>query len=1210
VRGIEALRAEPERVQLPDEEGLDARPDGAAYSTQQEALFAALEAELSGDFERMRSIMMDGSISWDSELYEAARFAMMVRAVNAQIDPEGPVAAWLQAVPEPAHPLSRWLLSELRARANVDAHILNRETGYPALDGIGSPSSWRVAGVVSPYQYAGFERDYGAVSSASLDQHFSDIAVDTQVIPADGTRATFSTPNSGVGFAEAFFDTPEGFDGVLVAEGAAPVRIYIDDTLVAEYPTKERWESDLLMRRVKLPAGSHRVLVQYGTGGNYRMNLRLLSNDTREVTNFSADVREWAEGSNVEIGDAPNPYATRFLPDATTINDPARLALAELIRVTGASAESQALYMAFNDKDHPFVQMRRADLAFWMDTVPSTEREELALSALPEDPSWPMLQLMRAYRIDAAGKGEESLLLLERAAAGAPGSALIQFGYAKALRDEGWQELAEPILERLVDEHPDRCDIISSLLSMRLSRGEAISPSTTPELWHRCYDVQVLFYEHYHMPREQYADALNFAIRAASWNPTQAGGYSRWIRTARAMEDPRELNAARETAIDNGVEPEELMMPQVDESVASNDPGQAAEILAAFVELQPASVSAAMAQLAIEGAEPFEELRMDGEEIVANYQSEEHGYEGPVVYVHDYLAHRFFEDGSSVEVVHQIMQLRTRDALGDYGEMGIPRDARLLTARVIKADGTTISPPSIPQKDSISMPNLEIGDFVELEWLTTGGARPWPEMTYTAPRFFFEILDAPLHHSVATYEIPDAWSEYVDFDMRNFEGDKLEEQVDGRTRHTFSVRNSPMPHREPSSPPSAEWLPSIRLTIDYTWEDVVEQYSNFVLPQVAGDRRIRELAARLARESDGPKETVRRIFRYVNDDIVSQGGYFSTSAAQTVQMKEGDRMSALWALLEAAGFEPSLALARTVPSDQTETEAANPDAYSASLIRVKAGGETLWLDPVLDYAPFNYIEPVMQDIPAYLAVGKDAGTRTRTPQMDDAKQRSVTSVTLQLREDGSATGSVTEEVPLSQAPGFLSFLRYVESERQLVQALEQQLAGSFPGATVSSLEFEGTEDYASGITIRYELEVPNLAVPQGDALVVQKAPFALSLAQVYAGYSEREHALVVSTPSFGELHLRFELPDGYVTATEVSGEQLSYKSNQYSREVRSTSPGVLEWKRDVSVPIQRVSPDKYDDFATFIRRIDSAEDLTLRFRRGADDVSEATEASP
>lgn len=69
----------------------------------------------------------------------------------------------------------------------------------------------------------------------------------------------------------------------------------------------------------------------------------------------------------------------------------------------------------------------------------------------------------------------------------------------------------------------------------------------------------------------------------------------------------------------------------------------------------------------------------------------------------DYAATRVFEDGSTIELVHQIYKAQSEEAVDELGD-STPPSQQILTLRTIKADGRRMEPDQIAGKDSISLP--------------------------------------------------------------------------------------------------------------------------------------------------------------------------------------------------------------------------------------------------------------------------------------------------------------------------------------------------------------------------------------------------------------------------------------------------------------------------------------------------------------------------
>jgi len=93
----------------------------------------------------------------------------------------------------------------------------------------------------------------------------------------------------------------------------------------------------------------------------------------------------------------------------------------------------------------------------------------------------------------------------------------------------------------------------------------------------------------------------------------------------------------------------------------------------------------------------------------------------------DYGAAQIFPDGGGVERTHTVARIFDKKGIAKFGEARIPSDAVVVRLRTIKADGRVLEPESIPEKESISLPGLEPGDAVEIDYLR-GLAPRGPDM--------------------------------------------------------------------------------------------------------------------------------------------------------------------------------------------------------------------------------------------------------------------------------------------------------------------------------------------------------------------------------------------------------------------------------------------------------------------------------------------------
>src|SRR5262249_10601916 len=123
---------------------------------------------------------------------------------------------------------------------------------------------------------------------------------------------------------------------------------------------------------------------------------------------------------------------------------------------------------------------------------------------------------------------------------------------------------------------------------------------------------------------------------------------------------------------------------------------------------------------------------------------------------------RVFATGARLTLTHNIIRVQDKDAIDKFGEVQIPGDADVLTVRTIKADGTTREPEELAEKETISVPDLEPGDYVEFEYVDPAsppGAFPGG---FLAERFYFRSYDAPLYRSEYLVAAPSEMKMQVD----------------------------------------------------------------------------------------------------------------------------------------------------------------------------------------------------------------------------------------------------------------------------------------------------------------------------------------------------------------------------------------------------------------------------------------------------------------
>jgi hypothetical protein len=644
----------------------------------------------------------------------------------------------------------------------------------------------------------------------------------------------------------------------------------------------------------------------------------------------------------------------------------------------------------------------------------------------------------------------------------------------------------------------------------------------------------------------------------------------------------------------------ELAVFEADWLLSQGRPDEALTLLETTIaESAPGRLDLQRSVAHLRGDTVLGDLRVDPIEAIAEYREHAPEVTSDTIYALDYGAYRYFEDGSSISVTHQILHLLTRESLGDNGEVTIPRSAMLLRARTIKADGTILEPARVPGQDSVSMPNLEIGDFVEYEYVEVAGPSAIGAGTLLGSRFYFQIFDAPLSRSEMIVDVPRSWGDLM-LDLRGGAPEPEVSEVGDFRRYRFLVMDSAPPVDEPSRPDADEFLPSVRVAHEYRWSAP----RDFFVDRQAGVTRptpdLVELTRALTAGADSERDAVHRIFRYVIDEIEETGGFLGTDAIWTLRLGAGERLPLLMTMLQAGGFDARMVFLRSWADDQTASVIPNADAYPHTVVSVQTGDDTVWLHASSDYSPFDYLRPDLQGVDGVvIAAGDDRSSPVAwitTPIWPDEYNVHRIDMSLIIEESGDVIGQVEERVPLSSAGGLRGSLERIQEEFVLVQQLEQGLAHSFPGAAVIDVEIEGTDRPDEALTIRYTFQADGFARIGPDGLVVDARVFDRQLRGMLGSQPTRIYPLSVDSPFGEEVVIEIELPAGYrlIESPEPVALDSEWIRYQWTTEISGATGGTLRLVRRTDMPVGRVEPEDYASFLDVLRQIDDAEALHLR----------------
>lgn len=1129
--------------------------------------------------------------------WAAARALRILQLRNDAPDFYPRVAAWLEEAPAAQSPLESLLRARLGESVARHEHVSNDIGALFDPSPYGAPAFWRVVGPFSTNSHLDSLRSFAPEEDARLADAYVTGTGERETENSQ-TRgdATFAMPDvSGVSYAEAFFEVDAATDVTLFLSTQAGATVLIDGRTVLGRATTAMHDADWRLATVSLSPGVHRVLVRSASPwGQESVELRVLSHTGEPVRWLSEASNETVATGTVldrSAADGTGPMEWIDIPEFLE-NGAAWYVAADLATISGDSSAARLLYVMSSDWEmHPTRVLAQSDLVRLVNEIPDTQTSDLALATLRRGAElWEQgggLDLALGDQLWGMGQTDEAGEMYERALQVSPNDHRAWRSYARWQESQGWFELAEQSWRQAFNTAPDDCTIIDALLRESASRMERLAPDALPEEWLACESVRLHLIHDWYMPTGDLDGALALAERYLARSPGSVLDVMDLLVALGRRDELADLLASNESW---GLDWADWLT--LDAQWTSMD---SAAALAAFEEVvaeSPSDTGALEAWARLSGEQLLSTMRVDGLEVIQRYQADDPGYTGSIALVHDYAAYRWHEDGSGIEIVHTVRQVLTRDALGSEGEVGLPPGAILLTARTVKQDGRIYVPEMIAGKDSISMPNLEIGDFIEIEYMTTTGESSDEDLLITGGRFYFQIQQGPMFQSIIRYEYPEAWADDVQFDLRNFGGERDEQTVDGRRITTFSVMNAMPIVSEPFTPMPDEWMPSVRFGYGRTWDRVAHRYTDRVLSTLTDAPLFDQVLADIVTDDMSVRERTQAIFRFVNQDIASFSMFFSEPAVWTLASGEGDRNALLMALLQRAGCNPQLVFVRTSESDQTENGFLDDLVYDLTAVRVVDGRDEIWMEPDFDEYPFDYLRNVAQGQPALVVAGEGAGTFVTTPVWSDATERQSSSFRFEMQPDGSATVYGSERLTLSASPGFRMAVRSMPDPAEFESALERSLVGAFPGLQLQSVNVLNIEAIDEPVELEYVFTMPNLARVENGALVVDSRLSEMDLRSMLASLPDRTLPLRVSAPFRTSFEATLVAPEGYTFVHDGASFESEFGSIQVRREIQNDG-GELRVSRTLDMPVVTLPAEDYPGLVSFLNEIESGARLRI-----------------
>jgi tetratricopeptide (TPR) repeat protein len=990
----------------------------------------------------------------------------------------------------------------------------------------------------------------------------------------------------GVIYGEEWVRAAKDQRALVVVDTELPWKLFVDGQLKLVQVDPDRYPERERLILVDLPSGWHRLTLKVAAPGG------------RADVGFSAFADPPLESST-------EPHATRGKVQVRLLTRPkldedafSALMGVEHALAFGDAEEGERAIEALDKRAPKFAlgKLLAAQTALDDPTRPLNIAQDRARRALERglalDGKLRRARYLRALMALNAERPREALGWLEDTR-----TKDWRFSFARyqAWKARGWLREAEEALAEARRLNPEACPALEAEVAYKRERHDVAALLTLAKTASTCNGGN-----------DDYADALRESgdlpasiaeyRRIAALDPGREAFRAGLAETLAQAGELKEAASLLEALIARSPRATHWRRQLADVRVALGDTAGARRVIEEGMAETPESQELARALEALceghRGCGPIEPFRVDGKQVIADYltsQKEKTPYTSPAVIVLDRTVTRVFPTGARLTLTHNIIQVLAKDGIDKWGEVQIPAGADVLTLRAVKADGSTREPEEISEKESISVPDLEPGDFVEFEYVDPSpppGAFPGG---FIAERFFFRSFDAPLDRTEYVLAAPSNMK--LQLDRRGDAPEAKHESRNGLSVVTWAGRYKPQAFQEPAAAPFAESLPSVRAASGVSFDAWKDYLRDGEFSSQRASVELEATAREIVKGIQGAQKKAEAIDAWVRKRI-RPGGPLDEPASFVLARGDGNRVTLEAALLRAAGVPSEIWLARPAPAAQLDGPLPDLEAFDQPVLAVRAEPMMI-IDPRYRHSPTGFVAPVLRGVKALpLSPGAAKLAMVDGGNRDDRKMR----MQARLGADGSAEVLVREELRGWPAVEWREALEKLPPDRVRPEFEQRTLGFYFPGSTLSDLKWRGQDDDDAPFTVEYKFRSPQLARRVGQHLVFP-APYPAMLGRRYVGVASRRTPLSLEYASPTALDAEIAVPDGL--AVELPPAVKADGFGLFEQEAARTPSG-FELKAKFVMPRGRVAPDHYRDFVDFAVRVDRAEARAAELRVNGD----------
>jgi cellulose synthase operon protein C len=741
----------------------------------------------------------------------------------------------------------------------------------------------------------------------------------------------------------------------------------------------------------------------------------------------------------------------------------------------------------------------------------------------------------------------------------------------------GWQAEQSALVQEAARRFPHRARVLRALVDVFDSQGKtAEADQVVAKLQAIDADSDVQLDRALH--RKQYKAAVQELKRLAARRPDRKGLLTQiealLARVGAAGESLDQL----EKLLAKNPRDAAARLALADARLARGDHGAVRRALADAIQAGAPSADLANAIELLEGRTELQPHRLDAKKVIEEFVKAGGEMEGNAVRVLDYSVLWVHPDGSARMLEHEIVRVQSEESIHKMAEQNVP-NGLALRLRVIKKDGRILEPEFVAAKPTVTMPHLEVGDYIETETITSTPGDGIGGLVYRGPHWFFREQDIGYWRSEFVVISPKDRPLLLEAHGQIPEPSVSEDGM--LVVRRWRVDKSPAAVIEPGTVPIQELLPSVRVGWGMSLERELRTMVDALSDRSIRDPRLKRIAERMVKgAAPGQREErARRIYHWILSNV-EKGG--ERDPRKIIVGKSGEPSLAFIHLARLAGIPTEIVAVRDRLTEPPIGPMAEAESFNDFVIRIETERGEMFLTVIDKFAPFGYLPAELRGQPGYrLVEGTPKVTTSTTGSVDGI----VYEGTVQMREDGAAEIDLLERFVGKYG---IAVRRSLEAlpKAQLHDAVESKLlASDLPGASLLKVDVQDQDDLDKPLTLHMKVVMADFARRQAGGLALAP-PFRLRVAKL-ATLAERKTPMIIPDASHMEVRLRIKLPAKGTLQTQPAGSEVRDEDRVVI--VRDRVEGKdLVIDRVFDIPAGRISVARYPALQGFARKADEA----------------------